>query len=520
MFSTWGFSQEEIAIHFDRPFYSNGDTVHFKIYLVGFDVAETFLDLQVGNSIDEGQRYNFFIPVKNNIGYGSFSIPYTTKTSIWNIQTHWYDSKNSRLSRIFETGIKVFNDTEETSTSSAVPKLKPINSSGILKINTDKPVYHPGEQVNINTIALDRSGSPIEANFSISVLHRPYLRSDHAPLSSVKVLQVKSVPKLNESLVWARRVINQDSGQSIDNDRIAVFLKDEGKIILADVDAGGVFHWQLSPFQGSKQIQYFDPKGRNIQVMPLQANEKNIQEEQEDASINLKNYFETNLKRKKIKFLFKQGEQPLSLPEDTILWSLEPDYTLLLKNYENVRSIEALTKLILTPLRIHRSKDGLIPKMVNPLNKPFFSGPPLFIIDRCLEADPNKALSLKIEHIISIDFYNLPHTIGHFGHLGRNGVVSISTKFPQLNQSGPSEKLNGIAAQNLRHNRTLVKNNNDLPAIHPLVYWNPDLMTDQNGQAKIVFNQSDDLGTFVIEVLAHGPEGFIHAMQKYQVEAR
>ena len=59
-----------------------------------------------------------------------------------------------------------------------------------------------------------------------------------------------------------------------------------------------------------------------------------------------------------------------------------------------------------------------------------------------------------------------------------------------------------------------------MPAIDPLVHWNPDVRTDQNGRAQILFKQSDDLGTFVIEVFAHGPKGVAHAVHRYQVVAR
>jgi hypothetical protein len=154
---------------------------------------------------------------------------------------------------------------------------------------------------------------------------------------------------------------------------------------------------------------------------------------------------------------------------------------------------------------------------VNPINKPFFHGPPLFIVDRSLEPNVAKALSLKTEHVARIDFYNLPQTIRHFGHLGRYGVVSITTKFPRLNQSGIYEEISGVQEEydsRITLPESQIKN---MPSISPLIFWNPDIMIDQNGQAQIRYKQSDDLGTFVIEVFAHGPEGLAHALHTYQV---
>lgn len=515
--SSWIFGQDVMAIHFDRPFYLNGDNVRFKIYLTEPNKKETFLDLLVENQFDKDLGYNFFIPIKDNIGYGSFSIPHTSKTSTWKMEGQWFDAGNSQISRIFNTHLKVFNDSEEISPISAVPKSNPVNPSGIIKIHFDKPIYHPGEQVHLKVNTSDMSGNPSQAKLSVSILHRPYVRSDQPPMSSVNVLPLESVPSLKDVLTWTRRAINLDNGLPLSNDIMAIFLKEEGKIVFAKVDTSGVFSWQFQPFYGSKEIQYFDPMGRNISVMPIPVNPKKNQV-QDSISIGLRSYFGTNRIRKKINFLFRPEEPSTNWVKDTIRWPFEPDHTLLLQDYENVRSIEELTKLILTPLRIHKSKDGLIPKMVNPLHKPFFNGPPLFIVDRCLEADPNKALSVKIEHIVRMDFYNLPKTIGHFGHLGRHGVVSISTKFPLLNQSSIAETINGIKASDKNLNNFLEHKNDDLPAIDPLVYWNPDIMTNQHGVAEIIFNQSDDLGTFVIEVFAHTPGGFSHAMQKYQVK--
>ncbi len=514
-------SSQSIAIHFDRPFYLNGDRVYFKIYFFEFIGSKTFLEIQVENSTNKDQCNSFFIPVINQMGYGSFSIPHTAGTSIWNIQAQWFDRINSKVNRLFKSQIKVFNDMDGTLTKSSVPIPKPVVSSGSIMIHSDKPFYHPGEKTTINIKTLDQNGNPVRTEMSISVFHSPYLVSDGAPISSVNAIPVESMPKAENSLSWTRKVINQDTELPLSNEVIAVFLKNEGKIVLAKIDDEGVFSWKLPPFYGNKPIQYFDPLGRNIKVLPLTATEDQIQDESKIISIDLKKYFEDNRIRKKINFLFKGAVQSKRMNiGDTSHWPFKPDFTLHLKNYEKVRSIRELTKLILTPLRINKSENGLIAKMVDPLNKPFFNGPPLFIIDRCLEPDMNKALAMNYEHIIRIDFYNRPQSISHFSHVGRHGVVSISTKFPQLYQSNTSEIIKGIAEEGKERNTLMMNQNIKGPAIYPLVYWNPELKTNQNGEATIIFNQSDDLGTFVIEVFAISSGGFSHARQKYNVVTR
>ena len=516
------YSQGVTVMHFDRPFYLNGDQVHFKIYSNELVGTESYLELQVTDPIDEDERYKFFIHLKDEIGFGSFLIPHTAKTSVWRIQARLFDSNTFRFAEVFRTGLQIINDTDKSSLNTSIFNPQPVNPTSIIKIRTDKPVYNPGEQVSLEIRTQEMRGSPIPSKMSISVSHRPYLESHHNPISSVKLLSVKSLPISKNALTWSRRLLNKETGRPVINDLIALFFKDEGKIELVKVDSLGVFFWHLPPFAGNKRIQYFDPKDRDIQIVPLHENNEIIPNDQmeEVSSFDLSDYFRISQQKKKIKFLFNQGADSTNLDQEVENWSFEPDYTIFLENYENVRSIEELTKLILTPLRIRKSGDRVNPRLVNPINKPFFNGPPLFVIDRCLEPDPLRALSIKMEHVIRIDFYNLPQTIRHFGHLGRNGVVSISTKFPLANQRGVSEIINGIVEE--KNNLITLKPNQDfnMPAIDPLVHWNPDVRTDQNGRAQIMLKQSDDLGTFVIEVFAHGPKGVAYAVHRYQVVAR
>jgi len=161
---------------------------------------------------------------------------------------------------------------------------------------------------------------------------------------------------------------------------------------------------------------------------------------------------------------------------------------------------------LITPLRIRKSGNGLTPKMVNPLNKPFSPGFPVFLVDRKI-TDFQKVVSINMKNVQKIEFYNTLETLQRFGEMGKNGVVIIHTWLPEPFDMSKTAIVHGI--QTARNYPVKVNPNKDkrTPMLDPVIYWNPSIRTDENGEISMSFYHNDGIGQFEVILFGRSKKG-------------
>ncbi len=98
-----------------------------------------------------------------------------------------------------------------------------------------------------------------------------------------------------------------------------------------------------------------------------------------------------------------------------------------------------------------------------------------------------------------------------FKAIGRSGVVKISTNLRDVKISEKDAE-NVFSINGLQPKAAFPEfKPNDIPSqqpfFRPQLYWNPNIVTNEGGNADFLFYQSDDVSTFNLQIVAQGTDG-------------
>jgi hypothetical protein len=129
---------------------------------------------------------------------------------------------------------------------------------------------------------------------------------------------------------------------------------------------------------------------------------------------------------------------------------------------------------------------------------------PTYIIDGVMTDNTAYFLSLKPEHVSTVRVICAPEKLHAFGALGKNGVLLVETnlpgnaaRVPRGNMSFSVTGLNPVLPFSTLHTDEQMKR---IPLLKSTVYWNPKVVTDQNGNAVVSFHTPDNTGNFKIQI--------------------
>lgn len=168
-------------------------------------------------------------------------------------------------------------------------------------------------------------------------------------------------------------------------------------------------------------------------------------------------------------------------------------------------------KELSTPLKYIKGKKGSAEfKMFNPESRRFYFGNPLFIIDGILTKDPVFLSSLNFQELDRIQlYYDNQRLSNYFGFAGFSGVVILSSKEGKLliPEDSATQTFSVQGLQPLLNHEPQLPTDLEIPILRPQLLWDPDLSTDSKGELELSFQQSDDIGTFQIEVMVQSENG-------------
>ena len=208
----------------------------------------------------------------------------------------------------------------------------------------------------------------------------------------------------------------------------------------------------------------------------------------------------------------------IKVPNNIEQWP-QPDRFFHLNDYDKFPDLPTFFREISTPLKFRKEnkRSNLTAIMFNPEVRKFYSARPLFIIDGQLTRKSSEVTSLNIDDIEDIAlYYNADNLKTQFGLMGIGGVVTITTKYKKmkdLERRNPNQVvvfgLQPIAS--LPGITPLDSQGKDQrpPEFRPQIYWGSNLTTNPQGKTEIVFNQSNDIGQFKIEVVVQADNGEI-----------
>jgi hypothetical protein len=150
---------------------------------------------------------------------------------------------------------------------------------------------------------------------------------------------------------------------------------------------------------------------------------------------------------------------------------------------------------------------------------------PLLVIDGIVTDDTDLFMRMKPADILTIKVINVKEKLDMFGDLGVGGIILVETKIPDfaltmpkpetiIKAIGHSEPLSFRAAQ---YNPS----NGRVPDLRTNLFWSPNVVTNEKGEAVISFYTNDIAGDFVIkaEGLTNDGKPF-SAQENFEVKFR
>lgn len=140
------------------------------------------------------------------------------------------------------------------------------------------------------------------------------------------------------------------------------------------------------------------------------------------------------------------------------------------------------------------------------------TGDPVYIIDGVATKSTAFFLSLKPADVLRIKIITNPSKLLRFNLLGKNGIVIVTTKTgdTRVPLDDQSRLIEGLNTPVNFHAGNHEKSGDGKPDFRSTIYWNPSLMTDSNGKARVEFFCTDDIGPMSIRIdgLAEGGKPF------------
>lgn len=522
-------SRNYCIVHTDKSFYVTGEVIWFKVYLP--ETLQYQRSLARVDLIDRDQEvlHTQYVKVnKQNNSNGYYLIPYGFKPDIYYLTvTVFNEDGNFPLNLVYHP-VAIYNDlikldttvTDFVDPGGAIPQNISANQNANLKVQVAKPTYQPRQEVTLTIKVTDKQGNPVQTNLSVSVVDDVLVNNHPKNLSNFTRGPDVGQSFLVDNEIAFRGIVKTSADNSVyETDYLGALIREEGLLRLFESYDDGTFEIDLPYFEGPRQMQllgYFEPDLYMTLDKTIYSS-GDLQPLELVYTKEILEYLELSRQRKKINQLFDQlafqglpGPRP---PEN----KLEPDRSLDLSVFEPFESMEGFFKQVVTPLKIKKLKDGSYDiKMVNPENKPFYKGVPRFMIDGRFINDPEVAVTMDMKSISRIDlFYFASNLRRQFDQFGNSGIAAIYTKEGTFLENGAGQPNifdvhGGVPAADFQGVSGIATDpEQNTPVFNPVIYWDPSVNTDENGEASISFFHSDDRGKFRVEAMGDGGNGVI-----------
>ncbi len=541
------FGQTNIHLHTNKDSYTAGESVWFSAYLA--DSASGYLrpnaePLFVQLFTPEGKRSTEQITfTQSGRGAGTLKLDRALSGGIYRLRAF----TKAMYPNGYEKQIIVKNISEDKLPYSPPAPVKEVVWSQPLKINigVEKYFFQPREQINIKVRVTTNQGDPVQGSFSMSVSELMTVGGQENFNVLNEIIPVNNAvrPKMQDKgLVYEGRIVNEKTGVGIANASLVLIgVGTENRFTRTTVaDANGNFKFDDLPVVGEQEVSYQinNKKGDVIDVatvawkkfipdydLPPLVFEKvaatetqiasqlqNIQKpdgEVEDKTVQLQ---EIEIKTKQDD-LDTRGIIKLHAFADSKV-EFDPKFP---KNMDIFDMIGMLPGV--------QSSSGTRTILINGFGTSGATPSPLILLDGMPMGTSVPELGLNTNDILRIEKLTGANA-AIYGSNGGNGVIAIYTRrHAKQNIIGKSKgdilKGYDLSKPFYFPDYSLPPNEASKEADNRLtLYWNPEIVTDPNGEAIVSFYASDTVGNFKIMVEGMSLDNAGSAMKLIRVNAK
>ncbi len=402
-----------------------------------------------------------------------------------------------------------------------------------VSIKLNKSTFQAREEIVADISVKDKSGNPVKANMSISVTDWSLTGAkvfNPNNLRSGVALSTEDLSKIEDELYFPG-IISDTSDSPIQANLVGAWSSEENQIQFTKSDADGFFYLKMPAWYGSKPVQFLGHGEQEDIQVELKNEVKNGELDALVYTQGILDYLNLSRKRKKIFQLYTALEYNLQ-PEDKPLAieELKPDRLVNLKEYEAFENLPLFfTEITSAGVRFIKNRNGKYEAGVyNPKQtfEGYFPGNPLFVVDGKVTRNADFVANIEYNTIETAGIYADPRSMRRqFSAMAPAGAIVLTTNQPDFRLPSHEEadifEVNGLQnpAAFPVFNPAEINHNPYQPFFRPQQYWNPNAETDETGNASISFFQSDDVSTFLIEVVIQSEDGrMMRGERKYLVK--
>lgn len=425
-----------------------------------------------------------------------------------------------------------------------------------LNATSDKNAYGTREKVSVKIEARDSEGKPIAANLSLLVRDKNQLKSNdvhndiatqlmlvsefgkdpRAPAFTLSdhsdALDLLLITKKWERFDWNKvrnPVINKNDfqieqgfswhGQVVTSGGQGHLL-DRSNIVMSRVGVNPYFRNQFLYDTAQftfKELTFENPGLLDVQVISKQTLTEQIEiitnssqrvKSDSDSSIfitdEMRNYFHKQQLRRRISRDYQQKQNIQTSKADEVE-HFEADDIKILKDFLPFADMRDIIREILPNVKLRKNKkSGEMELVIFDKESFTHTRKPTFMIDGILEFDQQIFLNLDVDNVASIEVVRSKERTAIFGPFGWGGMIIVHT-YDNSYRSGPKANFTTVEIEGFHRSELFpVPNTPELdssvPDLRALIYWNSEIVTDENGETTITFYTSDEVGDFEISV--------------------
>lgn len=511
----------QAIVHLDKPYYVSGETVWYKSYFDPRVSDEGTVCVKIVNS-DQKLIHQSFLKINNDAISGFFKIPFDIPSDNYTMVLIG-ETLLAEDVRMAEVLLPIYNDISggklEKKTSPSPYQDIALESNLKIDVSIDGKAT-AGDNVGATITISDADGNAVKAECSVSIIDQEIIGYDEGIGLAQSTID-DNYSELTSELFY-EGTIYDDGGNAIQASIIGAYAPLDKGFTFTKSASDGTFTLPRKEFKGQRTIQFIGYQSEHPVIMTKLEQSVVLNSTSGNLRYNdvIDAYLEKSRMRKKINQYFKIKDKSQIIAEKE---AVEVDYDLQARydvsEYQDFEIMAEFAKNLMMPLRFNGDRGNRTAQVINPksLKKSnyYLKGAPLFIIDGKLTRNADYVGNLPQSEVMELGIiYDGKKLREQFNVMGNSGVVVINTagKAETLPQNDERNifTVNGLQ-QDVKYpvGYTISTEIKDMPIFDPQLYWNPMVITDDQGKAKINYVQSNDRSTYRIVVVARTADGRI-----------
>ena len=523
---------EKIVLGTDKQWYYPGEPLWFTLNV--FDAcADTLSSLSKIAYVeligaDNKPVHQMKVAITDAHGDGSFTIAENITTGIYSVVAYTNWMKNFGAGSFARQSVQVVNPLKIAPLNVVHKEVinPPANVAG-MQVVPSKNEYAKRERVSV------RIAGAASSRVSVSVFRTDALQRgtaeivDEQPENPCNIgrQEVYSfIPEARGHIITGRVIDKRTQQPKAGIRGYLSVIHAPNHLFVATSDSGGIIRFEVGDLAGEKELVLQTNPGIDSSyaielVTPYAGEGAHLSGSPEQ------NVFEASpavvnagIVSAQVQRYFNPGAKLIddSISGSEIPFYGKPDAVYLMSDYVHFSTVEEILREYVTTVGVQRRNGRLFPVVYNFLaNRVPFSGAPLILVNGVPMFDHSRFMELNTDEFYSIAVVARKYFMGHQTFYGIVDV-RLNTDLKNFGRYATVVDYDGASVADQFYSPKYEdepKRNNRIPDFRNVLYWNPRLDKDKNGNYAFDFYSSDLEGEYAIVVRAVADNGKVETSQ-------